>query len=149
MDSKVACCENHGWSWSVVEGLLHCSYPHCSTQSKLTLSFLSPTVKTEPKACLHLHLIDFSSWNKQVAFNIWGVILQWQVVIPTGIYPCEHFRNGLKITTPEEQFTLISSTPQEKVSPLWYFLLIFWAGYFYLLCWERNDKNCPSLTNDP
>lgn len=46
------------------------------------------------------------------------------------IYPYKRFRNGLKITTPEEQFTLISSTPQEKVSPLWYFLSVFGLDVF-------------------
>lgn len=39
----------------------------------------------------------------------------WQVALAAGAHPWGCFRNGLKITTPEEQFTLVSSTPQEKV----------------------------------
>lgn len=45
-----------------------------------------------------------------------------QVALSAGVHPWEYFRNGLKITTPEEQFMLISSTPQEKVSSAWCFL---------------------------
>lgn len=46
----------------------------------------------------------------------------WQVALAAGVRPWGCFRNGLKITTPEEQFTLVSSTPQEKVSSAWRFL---------------------------
>lgn len=46
----------------------------------------------------------------------------WQVALAAGVHPWGCFRNGLKITTPEEQFTLVSSTPQEKVSSAWHFL---------------------------
>lgn len=64
------------------------------------------------------------------------------------IYPYKRFRNGLKITTPEEQFTLISSTPQEKVSPLWYFLSVFGLDVF--VCYgSKEEIKVVCLANDP